>query len=329
MPRLTIVIPSLGGAEEFETTLASVLQNRPADCEVLVVHRGSYEDPYALAGEVRFLQAEKDSVVGQINRALREAAGTVVHVLRCGLETTEGWADAALPHFANPEVAAVAPLVLADDRQRWVAAGIRWTRGGRRQIVADPRIAQAGHGRLRASLLGPTLLAGFYRREVLCALDGFDPRVGDCLADVEMALALRDLEMRAVCEPACQLIQVEPPVDIPSTPFRLGWGEEHLFWRSVPRPLEPTSLAWHLLTAAGAVLHGALRGAVRHAAQELAGRLTATCNLAQVSQHRQRLARAAQRLDDVATLRSRTQRRADAMEAGQTAWPEATHRRAA
>ena len=329
MPRLSIVIPSLGGAEEFEATLASVLQNRPADCEVLVVHRGAYNDPYALAGEVRFLQADEDSLVGQMNAALRHAVGTIVHFLRCGLETTEGWAEAPLAHFANPDVGAVVPLVLAQDRQTLRAAGIRWTRGGRRQVVADPRIIQPGHGRLRAGILGPTLLAGFYRREVLCALDGFDRRMGDILADAEMALALRDLELRVVCEPACHLIQVQPVADAPSAIFNLGWAQEHLFWRSVPRPVDPLALAWHGLTVAGSILRHAMRGAALFAMQEFAGRLTAACDVELVRRHQKRLARAAQRLDDVATLRSRTQRRPEAPFAGEIGLQKATQRRAA
>ena len=37
MPRLSIVIACPNDAEPFETTLASVLQNRPVDCEVIVV----------------------------------------------------------------------------------------------------------------------------------------------------------------------------------------------------------------------------------------------------------------------------------------------------
>src|SRR5436305_571247 len=40
VPRLSIIIPCLGGAAEFDGTLVSVLQNRPADCEVLVALGG-------------------------------------------------------------------------------------------------------------------------------------------------------------------------------------------------------------------------------------------------------------------------------------------------
>ena len=57
VPRLSIVIPSVGDCNLLEDSLVSVLENRPADCEVLVVHNRPYDDPYNLAGEVRFVQA--------------------------------------------------------------------------------------------------------------------------------------------------------------------------------------------------------------------------------------------------------------------------------
>jgi hypothetical protein len=329
VPRLSIVIPSLGGAAEFETTLASVLQNRPADCEVLVVHRGPYDDPYALAGEVRFLQVDEESVAAQMNHAWRCARAAIVHFLRCGLETTEGWAEVALTHFRDPEVAAVVPLVFAQDRQSLVAGGVRWTRGGCRQVVTDLRIAQPGHGRLRSAVLGPTLLAGFYRREVLGALDGFDQRLGDGLADVEMALALRELELRAVCEPSCRLIQVHACAESAPNVGNLAWAEEHLFWRSVPRPVDPVTLGWHALAAAGATLRPVLHGSISQAVRAVAGRLVAACDLRLARRHRQRLAQAAQRLDDVATLRARTQRTLNGVSSAEGQSPTTAQRRAA
>ena len=36
MPRLAIVIRAVGSIESLEGTLVSVLENRPADCEILV-----------------------------------------------------------------------------------------------------------------------------------------------------------------------------------------------------------------------------------------------------------------------------------------------------
>ena len=52
MPRLSIIIPALGNSARLESTLVSVLENRPLDCDIIVVHTGEYNDPYDLAGEI-------------------------------------------------------------------------------------------------------------------------------------------------------------------------------------------------------------------------------------------------------------------------------------
>ena len=62
MARLAIVITDGGSIESLESTLVSVLENRPPDCEVLVALAGPYADPYELSGEVRFTLKRKSRV---------------------------------------------------------------------------------------------------------------------------------------------------------------------------------------------------------------------------------------------------------------------------
>ena len=57
MPRLSIVVFCFHDSQLLEETLVSVLQNRPDNSEVLVMHDGTYEDPYDLVDEVRFIEA--------------------------------------------------------------------------------------------------------------------------------------------------------------------------------------------------------------------------------------------------------------------------------
>ena len=59
VPRLSIVIPALASVEALERTLVSVLEKRPADCEIIVVLNTSYDDPYQLTDEVHFASARK------------------------------------------------------------------------------------------------------------------------------------------------------------------------------------------------------------------------------------------------------------------------------
>src|SRR4029079_2160236 len=96
VPRLSIIIPCLGGGAEFDGTLVSVLQNRPADCEVLVAHSEPYDDPYDLRGEVHFIEVPAASLVERLTDALDAASGEIVHIIGCGLEARESWTAPAL-----------------------------------------------------------------------------------------------------------------------------------------------------------------------------------------------------------------------------------------
>ena len=140
-----------GRPAEFDGTLVSVLQNRPADCEVIVAHTDHYDDPYALRGEVHFLHAQAASIVELLNIALDQTTGDVVHIIGCGLEVREGWTTAALQHFDDPDVACVSPIV-NDESGTLVAAGIRCSLAGTRRVIADSRVVSRGGGRLRATL---------------------------------------------------------------------------------------------------------------------------------------------------------------------------------
>lgn len=233
MPRLTILIPCVGGAAEFDATLVSVLQHRPDDCEVLVVHTEPYDDPYDLTGEVNFVRARgKARLLELINEGLAAADGQIVHLLGCGLEVTEGWTEAALDRFADADVAAVSPLIIESDRQTLAAAGVRWTAGGSRRVVADSRVMQGGSGRLRAGVQGPTLAAGFYRRRVLQALGGLDATLDERYADVDLALSIAALDLRTICEPASRVVQTAAAGDDQRrSPLARGRSAERVFWR--------------------------------------------------------------------------------------------------
>ena len=55
-PRLSIVIPA-ADASALEDTLVSVLENRPADSEIIAALTVPYADPWNISEEVRFVQA--------------------------------------------------------------------------------------------------------------------------------------------------------------------------------------------------------------------------------------------------------------------------------
>jgi len=302
VPRLSIVIPCVGGAADFDGTLVSVLQHRPADCQVLVVHTEPYDDPYRLTGEVDFLAHSGSSLTALINAALKEVRGEIVHVVGCGLEVTEGWTDAALAHFAEADVASVSPLVLGGDGSTIVSAGVRLTAGGRRAIARDRRLISAGAGRLRAAVQGPTLAAGFYRRDTLSAVDGFDESLGDTMADIDAALTMRTLGHLHVCEPASRLLQATDDLDSgAASGLAAGRAAERIFWRHCVDQGLALPLALHALVVAGSLIAAGLRFG---AFAELLGRLAACAEVGAAGRYRQRLLAARQRLDELATLRT-------------------------
>lgn len=305
MSALSIIIPCLGDAADFDGTLVSVLQHRPADCEVIVVHRLPYDDPYDLGDEVRFLHWPGASLAELLNAAIAEADGDVLHVMACGLEATDRWTTAAIAHFDDPDVAAVAPVVFDAAQQTITSAGIRWTLGGTRREVTDSRVMSPGSGRLRSQILGPSMIAGFYRREVLAALDGFEAALGDELADVACCLALQALERIAVVEPAAQLVQVSRPVLATRGALAHGKSLERLFWRAIAQRSLAASFAMHCL----AVLADTVSRGVSLGTATLAGRCLALADTAAGPRYRESLLTAETRLAELAELRAKRRQR--------------------
>ena len=98
-PRLSIVIPAADVAT-LEDTLVSVLENRPADSEIIAALAVPYGDPWNIADEVRFVRAPAGTgIAACANLGVALSRGDVVHVLAAGWRATEGWADRALARF--------------------------------------------------------------------------------------------------------------------------------------------------------------------------------------------------------------------------------------
>ena len=187
--RLTIIIPVYENHSEFEETLASVLQNRPHKCQIVVALAAPYDDPYSLSDEVEFALFEKaTNVVALTNESLKVAQNEIVHVLQVGMKVTDGWTEAALELFADPMVGMVTPLSGPSNR---VILGTRWTIGGIRK-----EIRSKSSSRKMPTVDAPSLAAGFYRRSWLEAAGGIVQTVPITLADIETGLRLRQIGAR-------------------------------------------------------------------------------------------------------------------------------------
>lgn len=166
--RLSIIVPIGRDLAAFERTLISVLENRPAGCEVLVVHDGKYDDPFKLCDEVRFVIAHSNGLVDLVSTAAAETSGQFVHVLADGVQATLGWTEEALEPFEQHDVGVVAPVIRHAGTQRILAAG--WCDGGDRLCKTAHRGCEAVDADDSRSFLGAYLQASFWRRELLCSL---------------------------------------------------------------------------------------------------------------------------------------------------------------
>lgn len=269
-PRLSIVIPAFDAAS-LEDTLVSVLESRPADCEIIAVLAVPYADPWSIGDEVRFVQAPASAtVVDCVNVGLASSMGEIVHVLRAGWRATDGWAEAALERFADPDVTAVVPLtVAASDRGRVVAAGVRRTSGGRSVVNAPARRDQRIEtftATAVAAPAAPALEAGFWRAEAVPA-SGFSKACGDRLAAADMAAAVSCTGDTVVVEPAC--LVVEGPAPKRGSWFTEGLHAERLFWRSLAAEQPIAALVAHAVE----VMRHAVAAAPLGTLPMLAGRL--------------------------------------------------------
>lgn len=242
-PTLSIVVPTVSDTAALEETLVSILENRPADCEIVVPLACRYDDPWNIGEEVRFVTAPPhSSFAACVNLGIASSRGEVVHVLAAGWRATVGWADAALELFATADregrpLAAVVPLVVAQaDPQRVVAAGVRLTTGGRRITIAPPRkrsrVDEPSFDTEALRPEVPQLEAGFWSAGVLNeAGAGFATTCGDAWCDVDMGVALESMNARVAV--ATQSRVLEGPRNRAQTAFSQGLHAERVFWRSL------------------------------------------------------------------------------------------------
>lgn len=290
MPRLAIIIRAAGSVESLEATLVSVLENRPADCEVLVALNAPYHDPYQLGDEVRFVQATpRSGPVEAINQALATARSPFVHLLASGCVATEGWTAPALQRFGDRQLAAVAPLVMDGEPHGPIyAAGLGYRLSGRRTLVARGQSEfTAAH---QASIVGACGFAAFYRKAALELVGGFCPQLGPAQADVDLALSLRSAGLSVAVEPQSRVVATGD-VDGGESPFARALHEERLFWRNPTVDGRGRNLVGHAGLVALELAAAMFRPRM---VTQLAGRVLACCQLGSYARRKAELTQLSQ-----------------------------------
>lgn len=276
MARLSIVIPVLGGLEGLEETLVSVLENRPADCQVVVVHNRPYDDPYDLKDEVCFVAAPpRCRLAAALNLGLAASRAPIVHVVACGVEVSQGWTDAVVPLFDDPAVGAVAPLVLDKcDPQRVVTAGVDYHGDGALRSLSQGKLLVAA-ARRNVEPSGPDALAGFYRTSAIEAAGCFSDAVAERLTTIDAALAMRRIGFRCVRQTQCWTF-ADPRALRRLGALRCGIAAERFFWRWAPATGWLGALLGHMLLLIGQIVQCPIRPS---RIVELAGRMLGTLSI--------------------------------------------------
>jgi hypothetical protein len=226
--KLSIIVPADGHQEDLDNTLLSVLENRPAHCQVMVPHPSTYRDPYDLGDEVKFVPTESAELATLINAAVQCSDGEVIHVLLGRSVAQPGWTEAVMQQFADePETAAIAPAIAFPGRsRRLTAVGIRYGRGGLKRLVVTRRpLRAASVSRWRID--GPLLQAAFIRRNVLDRLGGLRGEFGRYHIDTDLAARLRAAGARCVHQPESH---VQAAFVMAPRGFHAARREERLFW---------------------------------------------------------------------------------------------------
>lgn len=216
MTYLSIVIPAIGSQPDLDETLLSVLENRPNDCEVVLVHPESYVDPYDLDDEVRLLEADGAlSKASLFNAAINACHGEVIHLIAPGIRVTEGWCDAATSLFQeNRNIGAISPLV------RWkrkVVCGVQYDASRGKKLARN----------VSKPILAPLLGTGLYRASALRFMHGFSLSYGP-LADVELGIRMQSAGYESAVAESGEIFVNKKPVFKPATGYVGGRSRSRL-----------------------------------------------------------------------------------------------------
>lgn len=245
---LSIVIPSFCRPDLLAECLRSVTACAPTSTQILVVDDasagGTISNTAAGFPGVSVIRLPKrGGFCMAANAGIAAAAASVVELLNDDATVLPGWADRALSHFANPEVVAVAPLVMQYGRPGLIdGAGDEYDPGGfaRKRASGSTVVPPAGW------VWGVSATAGFYRRSALLAAGGFPVDFGAYFEDVDLSHRLQRFG-RVWFEPT-SVVTHRVSASYGRRPNRRtlvaqSRNEERVFWQHVGRKQLPRHLA--------------------------------------------------------------------------------------
>jgi len=186
VPRLSLIVPFQCDSQALENTLVSVLELRSPDDELLIVHRGEYQDPYGLQGnEAKVLETPAStSLAEQLNIAVQNATGDVLQVVLPGTVLEPDWCVDALAAFDELDVDMIALGVSGSD-----ANSLQY--GFEADLIPQRRATGEA-----SKIAGPLLAGTMIRRSAIECLGGWNTKIPGDLIDFELCLMAKLLGLQ-------------------------------------------------------------------------------------------------------------------------------------
>ena len=268
MPRVSIIIPTFNGLAHLQRCLPAIRRYALPDTEVLIIDDASTDDTVLWVRqhfpEMNYFRSETNQgFCAGVNHGLARARGDIIEILNNDTEVYPGWMQSVLPHFADPNVGSVAPLVLRmDDPTIIDGAGIAYhicgwaTDRGYGQTLNEEYLKTC-------EVFGSSASGGFYRRSALEKTGGMLPEYEAYLEDVDLAFRLRWAGYRCIYEPKSRLLHKRSASYSPVSDRvirLLSRNEEFLFWMNLSRASLVRGLLPHLGFVAVRTLRKILSG---------------------------------------------------------------------
>jgi GT2 family glycosyltransferase len=192
--------------------------------------------------DIRIVRLPKQSgFCVAVNTGIRSATNPIIELLNDDTEVCAGWANAALAWFEQPNVGAVAPLVLCRPGgdiglARIDSAGDRYYCGGVAGKRERGQLLKESHLQAR-KVFGASGSTGFYRRDVVIRVGCFPESFGAYFEDVDLAFRLHRAGYDVIHEPASRVLHHVSASHGRTHPALLeqqSRNEERVFWRNLP-----------------------------------------------------------------------------------------------
>jgi cellulose synthase/poly-beta-1,6-N-acetylglucosamine synthase-like glycosyltransferase/peptidoglycan/xylan/chitin deacetylase (PgdA/CDA1 family) len=247
-PGVSILVPAYNEQENIRATLESLIRTNYRTHEIIVIDDGSKDGTAAEVqamidshpeDNIRLISIENGGKANALNVGMKVSKYDLIVVLDADAVLDPEAVSYFVPHFANPNVAAVAGRVRTTNSSNLIDTfqKVEYAIGQNIDKTAFSTINAIG------VVPGP---AGAWRKEHLLELGGFHP---DTLAeDQEMTISLLRADRRVLYEARAVSYTETPHTirDFLKQRFRWVYGTMQCFWKHkavvVERPLSNTTL---------------------------------------------------------------------------------------